>query len=460
MMMLAQATAVIQDGIWAGVPYPAWRLYATLAFMVSVVAIAVTVVRWKSSSQLLIDISGTIGLFLLAIGTIVYTVAFRGLRLWEMVLAWSISGVTIVWFVARLNRIMVRPLEELEELGHAVRRGDWSVLLSGETMHGGEEVRAALADVATLLQETQRTAGTVLAAAQEVTLVGTATVDSTRRVTDSLARLSSTSDDGRATAQRIRDAAQNLTVRAAELDAAAHETLDISRAVETRAQTGVEQAGQATARVNEIAELARDTVARISAVREASDTIGEITHVVSDIVRQTNLLALNAAIEAARAGDYGRGFAVVADEVRKLATESSRSLLRIEDLLQQMAERTTEAARHIELMGRAVTDGERVMQESMDVFRGIESDARRTLELAESVVQATQGQQRLVNDLGNVSEAVVRSSDSTVSATLEMGASADRQRELAEQLRTTAGSLERAAKTLGDVVTRFGVERA
>ena len=449
-----------QAGVWDGVPYEPWRLFGTLAFMLAVVAIAVLAVRWKSSSALLIEISGTLGIFLLIIGTIVYTVAFRGLRFWEMVLAWAISSVAIVWFVGRLNRIMVRPLEELEQLGQAVRRGDWSVLLSGQAMHGGEEVRDALADVAHLLQETQGTAGTVLTAAQQVTAIGAATADSARRVTDSIGRLTATSDDGRATAQRIRDAAQHLTGRTAELDAAARETLEISRAVESHAQTGVEQAAQATARVNEIAQLARDTVARISAVREASGTIGEITHVVSDIVRQTNLLALNAAIEAARAGDYGRGFAVVADEVRKLATESGRSLSRIEELLKQMAERTTEAARHIELMGRAVGEGERVMQESMTVFRGIEQDARRTLELADAVVQATQAQQRLVSDLGNVSEAVVRSSDSTAAATQEMAASADRQRELTEQLRTTAASLERAAQSLDDVVTRFGVEAA
>jgi methyl-accepting chemotaxis protein len=449
------------SGLWEGVPYPPSRLAVTLGFMLAVVVTAVSITRWKYSKQLVAEIATTLGVFLLIIGTIVYTVAFRGLRPSEMVVAWTLSGVAIAWFIWRLNTIMTRPLADLEKLGQSIRAGEWSSLLQGaegRSMEGAESgVRSALKDVAELINETQRTSRSVLAASAEVSKIGRAAADGAKVVSDSLNRLALGHENNRQAAQSIRDAAQQITSAAAEVHGAAQETLSISTAVEQHAQTGVERAEFAAARVSEIAALARDTVGRIVAVRDASTTIGEITHVVREIVRQTNLLALNAAIEAARAGEYGRGFAVVADEVRKLAAQSAGSLERIEELLGQMAARTGEASDQIELMGRAVGDGERIMQDAMEVFRGIEVEARRTLSLAESVVVASQRQGKVVSDLGAVSSTVVQVAEAASAASAEAQATTTRQQHLTDQMRDTAGVLERSAQSLDQVVSRFGV---
>lgn len=447
------------NGLWEGVPYPPSRLAATLGFMLVVVVTAVTLTRWKYPKQLVAEIATTLGIFLLIIGTIVYTVAFRGLRPMEMVVAWTLSGVAIAWFIWRLNTIMTRPLADLEKLGQSIRAGEWSSLLRDADGQGAAEggVRSALKDVAELISETQRTSHSVLAASAEVSKIGRAAADGAKVVSDSLTRLAQGHQNNRQAAQSIREAAQQITSAAAEVHGAAQETLTISTAVEQHAQTGVERAEFAAARVSEIAALARDTVGRIVAVREASATIGEITHVVREIVRQTNLLALNAAIEAARAGEYGRGFAVVADEVRKLAAQSAGSLERIEDLLGQMAARTGEASDQIELMGRAVGDGERIMQDAMEVFRGIEAEARRTLALAQSVVGASQRQGKIVNDLGVVSETVVEIAEAASTASAEAQATTGKQQQLTDHLRDTAGILERSAQSLDHVVSRFGV---
>ncbi len=59
---------------------------------------------------------------------------------------------------------------------------------------------------------------------------------------------------------------------------------------------------------------------------------------VAKIAEQTNLLALNASIEAARAGDNGRGFAVVADEVRALANSSGDTGVKINKMVESIAQ--------------------------------------------------------------------------------------------------------------------------
>ena len=90
---------------WETAPYPVSRLVYNLLFMVLVLGAAVLVVRLRSPSRLFTQIVTTLGIFLTVIGTIVYTVAFRGLHLAEMIVSWTVSAGIIYWFLNRMNQI-------------------------------------------------------------------------------------------------------------------------------------------------------------------------------------------------------------------------------------------------------------------------------------------------------------------------------------------------------------------
>jgi methyl-accepting chemotaxis protein len=438
------------------VPYPTSRLVFTLAFMVVVVAAAVLVVRIRFRHQLLAEIATTLGIFLLIIGTIVYTVAFRGLRPMEMVAAWSLSFAAIVWFVTRLNRIMTRPLRELDRLGVSLRRGDWSRILAGHAADGRGNIAAALRDVAALIEETRRTMDTLIRASERVTRVGGEAAGGAQDVGGALVRLAQGAQANLGVARRIRTAAEEITSASGDVSGAARETLQLSASMEGLAGEGVQHAEAASARVSEIAGAAHASAERIEAMRQMSDAIGEITAVIHKIVRQTNLLALNAAIEAARAGEAGKGFAVVAEEVRVLATQSAESLKRIDALVAEMTTRTEDASRQIQRMELAVGEGKRVMTQAMEVFRRLEGDARRAHALAGSVVDASKRHASLVDELGAASASVLGEADAAAGETSRASEAMEKQRALTEGLRETAMALEADARALRDVIARFG----
>ncbi|HZS61144.1 MAG TPA: methyl-accepting chemotaxis protein [Gemmatimonadaceae bacterium] len=439
---------------WSGVPYDPNRLYLTLLVMLVVVATVVVIVRTRFRDRLLAEIASTLGIFLLIIGAVVYSVAFRGLRPFELVIAWAISLPAILWFVARLNDIMTRPLAQLEALAESIRKGEWSTLL---TQNNTDGVSSALHDVASLVGQTQQTAQAVMAAAVEVSRIGGAVADGAEQVTASLARLTAGAHENTMAARRIGGAAERLTAAAAGVGGAARETLEISDAVRQRTVDGVTSADGATTRVADIAAVSRDAVGRLAGLRTAATSATELIDEIGGIARQTNLLALNAAIEAARAGEQGKGFAVVADEVRLLAKRSADALNAIQGLLGQIGSRADELDQHMAHAREAAEGGEQVMRNALTVFHDIELRVQRTVTLAQSVVTAAAQAETLVGDLGTATTQVVKVAEGTAAETAQVATATARQRELTDHLRKTASALERSAASLGEVVERFGV---
>jgi methyl-accepting chemotaxis protein len=408
--------------------YDVSRLYATLAFMYVVVLAAVAFVRIRFSRRLIAEIAVTLGVFLLVIGTIVYTVAFRGLQPAEVVIGWVLSFAVIAWFVIRLNAIMSRPLGLLEQLAGAVRRGDWAVLLRNDDGGASQEIGAALREVGALIGETKKTATHVLGASTDVARIGATVADGAGRVTTSLGGVTGGVARSMDAARRIRQATTHLDEAAAATHASAREAREISAKVEASAQLGVVRAADAMAAVTDLSGLARDLVQRMDSLLSASAAISDVTTVVNDIGRQTNLLALNASIEAARAGEAGRGFAVVAEEVGKLAMQSGGSVGRIEVLVREMTERIEDASSRVHRMEDSVKRGEQVMHDAVGVFKSIELDARRTLALAEAVLRASENQDALVRQVNEASSLVADAAESSSAATDEAARAVQHQR--------------------------------
>jgi len=74
----------------------------------------------------------------------------------------------------------------------------------------------------------------------------------------------------------------------------------------------------------------------VSATEAKIQDTSQMLDFILDVADMTGLLGLNAAIIAAQAGQHGRGFSVVADEIRKLGKNSSASVDKITEILEQI----------------------------------------------------------------------------------------------------------------------------
>ncbi|HNB27610.1 MAG TPA: cache domain-containing protein [Alphaproteobacteria bacterium] len=147
---------------------------------------------------------------------------------------------------------------------------------------------------------------------------------------------------------------------------------------------------------------AEDTNAKVKALAEAAQKIGDVVTLINEIAGQTNLLALNATIEAARAGEAGKGFAVVASEVKNLATQTAKATEEISGQIRAIQDATASSAQAID--GITQTIG-RVNEISTAIASAVEEQGAATQEISRNVQEASAGSAEVSTNIVGVTQA-------------------------------------------------------
>ncbi len=146
--------------------------------------------------------------------------------------------------------------------------------------------------------------------------------------------------------------------------------------------------------IKQILSLMETLDSGMKGISEKVKAIESISELIANISEQTSMLALNAAIEAARAGESGRGFSVVADQVRKLAVESNGATNKTNDITKEIQSITSAQ--------------EKNTQTIFNQIKSVSEIAEKNTNIAEEFSQMTEEQVSSINELVNISNALIK----------------------------------------------------
>lgn len=371
-----------------------------------------------------------------------------------LVIALTLGIIISYWLTRRINTVV----KFAKKLGEGDLSQELKVTAQDELGNMGISLNNAVASLKDLVSGILSGAENISASSEELS----ATIEeisskmevvneSTRQISSGVSELSATTEEVSASAEEITSTTEELSIKAVEVDKSAKEIQ--KRAIEVK-DKGVKSVELA----KEIYKETHKNIAKAIDEGKVVDEIKVMAGAIGSIAEQTNLLALNAAIEAARAGEQGSGFAVVAEEVRKLAEESTSSVARIQDIINQVQNAFTNLSKHSKevlnfIDNNVNEDYELLINTAMQY----EKDAKYMTNMSDEIASATKMMSESISQVSGAIESVSATAEETASGSEEILSSVNETTFAIEEIAKTAQDQSELAEQLNNMVKRFKI---
>jgi methyl-accepting chemotaxis protein len=332
------------------------------------------------------------------------------------------------------------------------------------------KLRDDIAAIAEASKAVEALAGSVLAAAGEVSQASDSQLRINGRFSGGLADFSASFEGIKASVReqdrRLGEVSANLERFSAAAESIGKTVESLSEKIvsnQKSAERGTQFINESISRGSSLGAALNSITAKVVAVRDRSADMDKHLTGINDIAERTNLLALNAAIEAAHAREAGRGFAVVASEVRSLAKSSSNAISALIGLIQEMQSSIEESARISQSESALVLQGKILSDQAVaaldDIMKGIDEMASLASEihgLRAGQAEASRAIAVLSGELGDLPADIARSLSSQEAATRVFGESISALEDMGRETTRSSSELAALAERLRAQSQEFG----
>ncbi|KAB7695060.1 methyl-accepting chemotaxis protein [Plesiomonas shigelloides] len=307
-----------------------------------------------------------------------------------------VSAIFVFILASLLTKSITKPLFMILEQARQIADGNLARSQFCEYIESGKLSRDELGELGISIQKMKEglhalvsdimtSTSQVSSAVEQVNAIAQHSADGMQIQQNEITQLATAMNEMQATVQ---DVSMNTTHAATAANDATRQSISGNQIVHEAVQN-----------IQEVSQQIEHASQIVQQLEQDSASISVVLDVIRNIADQTNLLALNAAIEAARAGEQGRGFAVVADEVRTLAQKTQDSTTQINQIIESLQKRATEAGQAMQsscqqayvCVEHATRAGESIQE--------INAEISKISDMSSQIATATEEQSAVANEL-------------------------------------------------------------